>query len=279
MLGLGANLGSRIATLRAAVDLLGSDDAVELVAMSPFYETAPVGPPQPAFVNAAARVRTSLSLEDLHARTLSVERALGRLRADAARWGPRLIDVDLLWAFGEAIDTPRLTVPHPRLVERAFALYPLLDVAPEALAELAPRLAELGARPPEIALPDVVVREDETGRHVEARANDPDDALAFALAALAPDRGGGSLSVIEAPVEDVAPTSFSSALARAIAQGVRTRGVSLVIRPPLGPALRLVTCEGAPGSVGPTEARLGGSNGRFVASLSLRIGNSRDVAK
>ena len=277
VLGLGANLGSRIATLRAAVDLVTTDGAVTLVSTSPFYETDPVGPPQPRFVNAAARVRTCLSLEALLSRALSVERALGRRRDETERWGPRLVDIDVLWAFDETIETGSLTVPHPRLTERAFALFPLLDVAPEAGDVLAPFAAAIGDTPPVAVVPQVTVHENGSERRAIAIASDPDDALASALAALAPTTATAGLSVIELPVTGTGPSAFVRALAHAVEDGVRARAISIVVDQP---ALRVVgVCEGAPGAVQPTEAQLEESNGRFVASLSLRIGNSRDVAK
>jgi 2-amino-4-hydroxy-6-hydroxymethyldihydropteridine diphosphokinase len=108
-----------------ALDVVG-----RVVRRSALYETAPVGPPQPAFLNAAARVATDLAPHALLDALLSVERQQGRVRGE--RWGPRLIDLDILWIAGVAVDSPGLVVPHPELRRRAFALRPLLDVAPEA---------------------------------------------------------------------------------------------------------------------------------------------------
>jgi 2-amino-4-hydroxy-6-hydroxymethyldihydropteridine diphosphokinase len=128
VIGLGANQGEPIASFEAALDDLG--DVLEVRGVSPVYRTAPIGPEQPDFLNAAVRAECALAPEQLLDRLLKTEAKLGRLRG--LRWGPRVLDLDLLWIAGRRIDTARLCVPHPRLVERAFALYPLLDVAPDA---------------------------------------------------------------------------------------------------------------------------------------------------
>lgn len=130
VVGVGSNLGSREATLRAARDLLSADAELGLAAVSPVWETAPVGPPQPAYLNAAFLLHTSLPLDAVLARCAEVERALGRERRE--RWGPRTVDLDILWAEGERVDRPGLTVPHAALRDRAFALDPLLALAPDA---------------------------------------------------------------------------------------------------------------------------------------------------
>ncbi len=132
VLGLGSNLGDRLATLRAAVSALSALDEVEIVARSAVYRTPPVGPAQPDFYNAAVRVAVRFGPEALLDRALDVERALGRRRPDPVRWGPRIIDIDVLWCATGALRGPRLEVPHPELTRRAFALRPLLDVAPDA---------------------------------------------------------------------------------------------------------------------------------------------------
>jgi 2-amino-4-hydroxy-6-hydroxymethyldihydropteridine diphosphokinase len=100
-------------------------------AVSSLYDTVPVGgPPQPRYLNAAARLRTALSPRELLGALLGIERSEGRERRE--RWGPRPLDLDILWIAGLFVDEPGLTVPHPRLAERAFALLPLLEVAPDA---------------------------------------------------------------------------------------------------------------------------------------------------
>ncbi len=127
--GLGANLGPREVTLRRAVDLLAAANAVEVVAVSPFRETAPVGVvDQPPFLNGAVAIDTSLTPRELLDLLLETERALGRVRGE--RWGPRTVDLDLLVYGDETVDEPGLRVPHPRLAGRRFALEPLADLDP-----------------------------------------------------------------------------------------------------------------------------------------------------
>jgi 2-amino-4-hydroxy-6-hydroxymethyldihydropteridine diphosphokinase len=133
VIGLGSNLGDRAGTLRAAVQALRADRELFVLRESPVYETPPAGgPPQGDYLNAAVLVVTSLPGRDVLDRALAVERSLGRTRPDAERWGPRTIDLDILWIEGEALDESGLTVPHPRLKERPFALRPLVDLAPDA---------------------------------------------------------------------------------------------------------------------------------------------------
>ncbi|HSN98726.1 MAG TPA: 2-amino-4-hydroxy-6-hydroxymethyldihydropteridine diphosphokinase [Candidatus Nanopelagicales bacterium] len=133
VLGLGANLGDRAAALQAALSALRADPDLQILAESPRYETPPAGgPPQPDYLNAAVLLATALPARPILDRALAIERALGRIRPDPIRWGPRTIDIDLLWIEGEILAEPDLDVPHPRLRERPFALRPLLDVAPDA---------------------------------------------------------------------------------------------------------------------------------------------------
>ena len=128
-LGLGSNMGDRLAYLQQAVDLLHARPSVRVDAVSSVYETAPVGgAEQGPYLNIAARVATRRSPRRLLAACLGVEQALGRVRAQ--RWGPRTVDVDILLYDDRVISTRRLKVPHPRLAERPFALIPLLEVAP-----------------------------------------------------------------------------------------------------------------------------------------------------
>ena len=123
--GVGANLGDREATIGAALDALPG-----VVAVSALRETDPVGVvDQPRFLNGAAALETELDARGLLETLLAVERELGRERGE--RWGPRTIDLDLLLYGDETIDESGLTVPHPRLHERRFALEPLLDLDPE----------------------------------------------------------------------------------------------------------------------------------------------------
>lgn len=139
---LGSNLGDREALLRAAIKKLDASAGVRVTAVSAFRETAPVGGPpgQPRFLNAVVRLETSLTPRALLELLLATEAALGRVRDPAApRWGPRLIDLDLL-LHGEARmedpGPPALTLPHPRLLERPFVTEPLAEIAPGVLDAL-----------------------------------------------------------------------------------------------------------------------------------------------
>ena len=128
--------------LRAAVSRLARVASVEKT--SRVYATAPVGGvPQPEFLNAAALVRYAGPPERLLAVLLDIERKLGRIRHE--KWGPRTIDLDLLWVEGLVLDSARLTLPHPHLRERAFALVPLLELVPDAAD---PRTGEHYSVPP-----------------------------------------------------------------------------------------------------------------------------------
>ncbi len=129
-IGLGGNLGDRRAMLDAAVEALRREPGIEVVAVSTFRETDPVGiTDQPRFLNGAAAIDTDLAPRALLDRLLAVERSLGRTR-EGERFGPRTIDLDLLLYGDETVDEPGLTVPHPRLAERPFALEPLVELDP-----------------------------------------------------------------------------------------------------------------------------------------------------
>jgi 2-amino-4-hydroxy-6-hydroxymethyldihydropteridine diphosphokinase len=128
--GLGANLGPREITLLRAVDLLAETDGVEVRAVSQLRETVPVGVvEQPLFLNGAAALDTTRSPRELLDRLLEIERGLGRVRD--VRWGPRIVDLDLLVYGDRQLDEPGLRVPHPRLHERRFALEPLAELDPD----------------------------------------------------------------------------------------------------------------------------------------------------
>lgn len=129
-LSLGANLGDRREQLAEALRRLAALPGIKLAGVSGLYQTAPQGKTdQPAFLNCAAWLETELAPLDLLAALQAVEQALGRERE--VRWGPRTIDIDLLLYDELQIDLPTLTVPHPRMWERAFVLIPLLDVLPD----------------------------------------------------------------------------------------------------------------------------------------------------
>src|SRR5574343_283289 len=128
-IALGANLGDPVATVNRAFEALAGLPETRLLATSALYRTAPVGiTEQPEFINAAARVDTTLAPEALLDALLAIEQTFGRIRAE--RNGPRTLDLDVLLYDDRVQDTPRLTLPHPRLHLRAFVLYPLADVVP-----------------------------------------------------------------------------------------------------------------------------------------------------
>ncbi len=129
-IGLGANLGDRLANIQAALRKLDDLPTIELVCVSSLYETAPVGVmDQPDFLNLVAALRTSLAPRALLDVLLHIENQAGRVRTE--RWGPRVIDLDLLLYGGEQVALPGLTVPHPHLRERAFVVIPLAEIAPD----------------------------------------------------------------------------------------------------------------------------------------------------
>jgi 2-amino-4-hydroxy-6-hydroxymethyldihydropteridine diphosphokinase len=141
--GLGSNLGDRAATLSRAVELLGQEPGIEVIAVSSFRETDPVGyVDQPRFLNAAAALETSLAPRALLVVLLEVERELGRTRL-GPRYGPRTVDLDLLLVDGVVLDEPGLTLPHPRLHERAFVLEPLEELDPDIVVPGHGRVADL----------------------------------------------------------------------------------------------------------------------------------------
>jgi 2-amino-4-hydroxy-6-hydroxymethyldihydropteridine diphosphokinase len=150
VIGLGSNLADRRSFLVAAVH--GIKRLGRLAGLSPLYETPPLGPPQPDYLNAALRLQTALEPAELLRQLLALEQRAGRERRE--RWGPRTLDLDILWISGQTVDGPGLHVPHPELARRAFALLPLLDVAPEAFdpgtlsryAEVAAQLDRTGVR-------------------------------------------------------------------------------------------------------------------------------------
>jgi 2-amino-4-hydroxy-6-hydroxymethyldihydropteridine diphosphokinase len=130
-IALGSNLGEREQTLHAALAALRAEDGVEVVAVSGLIETEPVGyVDQPRFLNGVAALETELPAAVLLELLLEVERRFGRVREGVPAQGPRTLDLDLL-LYGEAeIDEPGLTIPHPRMHERAFVLGPLAELAP-----------------------------------------------------------------------------------------------------------------------------------------------------
>jgi 2-amino-4-hydroxy-6-hydroxymethyldihydropteridine diphosphokinase len=136
-LSLGSNLGDRRAHLRQAVDSLP-----DVVAVSPLYETDPVGGPggQGAYLNLVVRLETAIAPRSLLSICHRIEANAERVREE--RWGPRTLDIDIIWIDGVQLDDPQLTVPHPRWRDRRFVLAPLRDLAPDLVTERDLQLAE-----------------------------------------------------------------------------------------------------------------------------------------
>ena len=129
-LSIGSNLGDRLDTFQRAFQLLTENLQVELIACSSLYETDPVGyTDQDCFLNAVFKVKTDLKPEDLLQTCNDIEQELGRKRE--VRWGPRTLDLDILLYNHENIETEILSIPHPRLHERAFVIVPLMEVDPD----------------------------------------------------------------------------------------------------------------------------------------------------
>lgn len=130
ILGLGSNVGDKVANIERALDLLAAKSDIRLVKRSKLYRSAPWGVlDQDWFVNACATIATSLGPRALLDRCQSIEGEMRRVRDK--RWGPRIIDVDILAYRDETVRDPDLELPHPRIAERAFVLAPLRDVAPD----------------------------------------------------------------------------------------------------------------------------------------------------
>ncbi len=128
-IGLGSNMGDHHATLRRALEMLDATAGVEVVHVSRFVQTEPLGPPQGRYLNAAARLLTELSPVELLDRLQEVEAALGRDRATEVRWGPRTCDLDIELYDDFVMNTDRLTIPHPEAHRRRFVLGPLSEIA------------------------------------------------------------------------------------------------------------------------------------------------------
>ena len=127
-IGLGSNLGDRLAYVRRAVAALAAR-GLAVTAASSVYESDALGPPQPAYLNAVVAVSTNLAPRELLAVLKGVEEELGRHHTE--RWGPREIDLDLLLYGDELVSEEGLTIPHPELTKRSFVLLPLLEIAPD----------------------------------------------------------------------------------------------------------------------------------------------------
>jgi len=133
-IGLGGNLGPVLSTLSAAVDAIAALPDTTLGARSSLYRTPAWGvSAQPDFLNAVVMIDTALAPLDLLRALMHIERLHGRNRNGEQRWGPRMLDLDILLYGEQALDLPDLRVPHPRLHQRAFALVPLLEIAPDSV--------------------------------------------------------------------------------------------------------------------------------------------------
>jgi 2-amino-4-hydroxy-6-hydroxymethyldihydropteridine diphosphokinase len=144
-IGLGTNLGDRAANLERALRELAGTPGIRMRRTAAVYETAPVGrTDQDWFLNTVAEIETPLAPQALLKELQAIESRLGRVRRE--RWGPRVIDLDILLYGDRMIDEPGLQVPHPRLTERAFAVVPLAEIAPEVMLPGNLRLADLTRR-------------------------------------------------------------------------------------------------------------------------------------
>jgi 2-amino-4-hydroxy-6-hydroxymethyldihydropteridine diphosphokinase len=130
-IGVGSNVGDRQTFCRRAIDELRASSGIAVEEVSSLYETSPVGgPPQRSFVNLVARISTTGTPQELLALCKEIEQRLGRGDSDI-RWGPRVVDLDILLFDQEKVSEPDLEIPHPRLTVRKFALVPLLELDPE----------------------------------------------------------------------------------------------------------------------------------------------------
>jgi 2-amino-4-hydroxy-6-hydroxymethyldihydropteridine diphosphokinase len=128
-IALGSNLGDSRSILVSAIDWLQMHPQIEVLAVSSWYRTKPIGPPQPDYLNGCVTIRTSLTPLELLRVLQAIEAKFGRVRQE--RWGARTLDLDLLLYETQIIDAPTLQLPHPRMVERAFVLVPLAEIAPD----------------------------------------------------------------------------------------------------------------------------------------------------
>ena len=140
-LGLGSNMGDRAHQLQQAIQIIDRFQHIDVTSVSSIYETEPVGyTDQPQFLNLCIEIETTLKPQELLKRCLETEQALHRVRK--IRWGPRTLDVDILLYGNEIIEEDNLIIPHPRMVERAFVLIPLNDIASKHIEPRSQRLIE-----------------------------------------------------------------------------------------------------------------------------------------
>ena len=144
-IGIGSNVGDRRVFCRRGVQALGDTAGITVDAVSSLYETSPIGgPPQRSFVNLVVRVHTDLNPRGLLQACKRIEQTLGREPSDI-RWGPRVVDLDILTFGDEKIGEPDLEIPHPRMTARRFALVPLLEIDPDAADPWGMRYADVVA--------------------------------------------------------------------------------------------------------------------------------------
>jgi len=130
-IALGSNLGNSTKTIDTALKILATTPGISLLRHSPLYQTAPIGPPQPDYINACAILAVELLPLELLDCLLAIEAQFGRIRLE--RWQARTLDLDIILYHDLILDTPRLTIPHPRMHDRAFVLIPLAEIAPDWL--------------------------------------------------------------------------------------------------------------------------------------------------
>ena len=128
-IALGSNLGDSLTILENAVKLLAQTPGISLISRSSWYQTKPIGPPQPDYLNGCVTAHVTLTPEILLENLLTIEQQFGRVRRE--KWGPRTLDLDLILYGDLILDTPKLQLPHPRMRERAFVLVPLAEIAPD----------------------------------------------------------------------------------------------------------------------------------------------------
>ncbi|MFZ1865292.1 MAG: 2-amino-4-hydroxy-6-hydroxymethyldihydropteridine diphosphokinase [Polyangiales bacterium] len=225
IVGAGSNLGAREASIRAARDLLNAREGISVRAVSPLYETEPIGPPQPRYLNAAYRLETALPPPELLRLLLRIERRLGRHRIASQRWGPRSLDLDLLWDEQGAHDSRELRIPHPALETRGFALRPLLDVAPELEEVYGTALRRLESQPTAWMRRSIVrTRAAARGFEVEVESDSIVDACALSVRMPAPL--GRPCSTRHAIV-DPTPEAFAQSVRRTLESGFAIHFVSV----------------------------------------------------
>lgn len=131
-IGIGSNVGDRTGFVRRAIEELRASEGIEVAAVSSLYETSPIGgPPQRSFVNIVAELKTALDARTLLETCKEIEARIGREGSDI-RWGPRVVDLDILTFDAEKISEPDLEIPHPLMTSRRFVLVPLFEIAPDA---------------------------------------------------------------------------------------------------------------------------------------------------